>query len=678
MTTFWVNLARRLWPAVEHLQGLDYTRAVGNIVTTLYAAPFALGGLIWLGAATDIESFQSHWALLLLFVGLLFIFDWLDFSLFVETTPGTYADWAWSFKGLVIWSVVFVVGPEALWVAWGWRVLMSASEWRRATLPDWRWNVVRDLVLDCALVVFGGMVAVTTYRAWGGQFPLRGLAWAAIGPALGAVLVGLLISALLWIPLLGFFAASRVYAWTPSPGVTFLRFLVITLGWRLLVDPLGVLAAALYTQAGTGGYLLFGAGLLVAAALAHQLSRALDRSRQRTRELEKLQALGQALLSTVPNRKELPAFLHRHVHGMFPFSHIELRYFPAETWIHHPKDWPLVGEAIWTWAAQAQDPRCFFPGDVTPWKERLVAKGIVITPVLDIETGEIVGSVYLARYRDLESLERLLPALQLFASHVATALQAARVWEQRLAYERLRQEFALAARIQSSLLPSHVPIIPGWQITAVLRPAQEVAGDFFDYFVLPDGRVGIIIADVSDKGLGAALYMSLSCTVLRIYAAQQPDPGQVLALTNARIMQDTRAGFFVTVFYGVLDPATGMLRYANGGHVPPLHLRSTGGKTVEALPRTGMALGVSASVQWETRVTTLEPGDALVLITDGVTDAENTELGFFGEVRLHIVLETQGGQTAESVRGVIEAALESFVAGAPQNDDLTVMVVSRQ
>ncbi|OQA23481.1 MAG: Phosphoserine phosphatase RsbU [Chloroflexi bacterium ADurb.Bin360] len=672
----WHGIARRLWPGVVRLQGLDYTRAVGDIVTTLYAAPLALAGLIWLGAATDIPLLRSHWLLLLFILGLLSLFDWLSFSLFVETSPGIFADWAWSFKGLIAWSAVFTLGPGALWVAVLWLLGYFMFRWRRATLPEWRWNLARNLVLDCAVVVFCGLAALRVYSGMGGEIPLVGFTWQNLSPALVALLAWVGLSALLWAPLLAFFSASREYAWAHSSGWTFWRFLAITLGWRLFVDPLSVLPAVLFTQTGFAGYLFSIAALGITAALAHQLSQALELSRLRTRELEILERLGQELLAAAPNLDELSALLKAHIGGMFPYSHVELRLFPAQTLLHYPDDWSPVEEAVWESAA-AGSACCFMPNQLTPWGERLEAKGVVLVPVLDVETEQVIGALYLARFRDLEALQQVLPALRLFASQIATVVQANRILARRLAYERLVQEFALAGQIQTSLLPAQMPQLPGWQLEVVLKSALETSGDFYDCIALPDGRLGIVIADVSDKGLGAALYMSLSRTLLRIYATQKPDPAEVLVLTNTHILQDAHAGFFITVFYGVLDPLTGVLTYSNAGHLPPVMVYYQPELALTLLPRTGMALGVCESARWETSTLQLSRGDALVAITDGVVDAENAEGDFFGAERLYEVLKLQAGQPAKVIQQAVQDAVTGFMLEAPQHDDMTVMVVAR-
>jgi len=244
--------------------------------------------------------------------------------------------------------------------------------------------------------------------------------------------------------------------------------------------------------------------------------------------------------------------------------------------------------------------------------------------------------------------------------------------------KKFEQELALAGQIQSSFLPDDPPDVPGWQLTATLKPARETSGDFYDFIPLPSGRLGIVVADVADKGAGAALYMALSCTLIRTYAAEYPtQPELVLSAANRRIMMDTRTSMFVTVFYGILDPAAGILTYCNAGHVPPYLLSAQNGDAVQTLRRTGPLLGIFEDAIWEQRTVQLAPGDALVLYTDGVTDAEDGTREFFGQERLLEIVEANRGRSAQDVQDALIAEVHKFVGDAPQFDDLTLVVVVR-
>lgn len=252
--------------------------------------------------------------------------------------------------------------------------------------------------------------------------------------------------------------------------------------------------------------------------------------------------------------------------------------------------------------------------------------------------------------------------------------QAARAFQQ---VGRRTRELALAGRVQAMMLPQ-VPSVPGWQLAAVLMPARQTAGDFYDLIPLRDGRWGIAVADVADKGMGAALYMALSRTLIRTHATLNPgDPARVLAEANRGMLRDAPAGLFVTVFYGVLEPASGDLLYANAGHPPPLLLR-TGSESPEELVRTGMALGVSAEEMWRSQRVRLAPADLLVCYTDGLPDAHSGRQALFGRERVLQVVRANAKRTAPEVQEALVEAVNAFVGAEPQFDDLTLLLLKRE
>ena len=252
--------------------------------------------------------------------------------------------------------------------------------------------------------------------------------------------------------------------------------------------------------------------------------------------------------------------------------------------------------------------------------------------------------------------------------------QAARAFQQ---VSRRTRELALAGRVQAMMLPQ-VPALPGWQLAAVLMPARQTAGDFYDLIPLRDGRLGIAIADVADKGMGAALYMALSRTLIRTHATLNPgDPARVLAEANRGMLRDAPAGLFVTTFYGVLDPVAGELLYCNAGHPPPFVLRSGTG-ALEELTRTGMALGASPDEVWRAERLRIAPGDLLVCYTDGLPDAQNGRQTFFGRQRALDVVRSHARGTAPEVQEALVEAVNAFVGAEPQFDDLTLVVLKRE
>ena len=247
------------------------------------------------------------------------------------------------------------------------------------------------------------------------------------------------------------------------------------------------------------------------------------------------------------------------------------------------------------------------------------------------------------------------------------------------AHRKVEQELAVAWTIQQSFLPEEVPQVPGWQLAATLEPAKQTSGDFYDFIPLPDGRLGILVADVADKGTGAALYMALSRTLIRTYAIEHhTQPALALGAANRRILMDTQSDMFVTVFYGILDPLSGVLTYCNAGHNPPYLLSAQGDCAVQSLGRTGMPVGIMEDGTWGQEMTQLDPGDVLVLYSDGITEAQNAQQAFFGTERLLKVLQAGLTHPAQGVQDAVLAEVHSFVGDAPQFDDITLMVVVRR
>ncbi len=245
-------------------------------------------------------------------------------------------------------------------------------------------------------------------------------------------------------------------------------------------------------------------------------------------------------------------------------------------------------------------------------------------------------------------------------------------------HQKVAQELALAGEIQASFLPDTLPTISGWQLAATLEPARETSGDFYDFIPLPNGRLGIVIADVVDKGMGAALYMALSRTLIRTYAIEyDTQPELVFSAANRRILLDTHTKLFVTMFYGILDPITGILTYCNAGHNPPYLLNTQNRDTVQALRRTGLPLGVFEEVTWTQGSVLLAPGDSLVLYTDGVPEARDQQEEFFGEKRLLEIVQANLGHSAQDIQNALLAEVHQFMGDAPRLDDITVMVVVR-
>ncbi len=242
--------------------------------------------------------------------------------------------------------------------------------------------------------------------------------------------------------------------------------------------------------------------------------------------------------------------------------------------------------------------------------------------------------------------------------------------------ERKNAELRIAAEIQKSLLPETIPVVPGFEIAAASIPAREMDGDFYDMIAIgddnPGSRTGLLIADVSGKGMPAALFMVLSRMTIRASAAHHHGPAEVLGDANGVISGDARSGMFVTAVYGVIDPVSRTLCYVNAGHNPPLLYREG---NVAEFEGSGIALGATPGASYSSHVIGFSPGDIAVLFTDGVTEALNPAMELFGDDRLKSAILSAGNMKPGEIVDHILGEVHGFCKGAPQADDITLIVI---
>ena len=240
----------------------------------------------------------------------------------------------------------------------------------------------------------------------------------------------------------------------------------------------------------------------------------------------------------------------------------------------------------------------------------------------------------------------------------------------------LQNELDVANKIQQSVLPTGFPSSESYEVAANMEPARNVGGDFFDIIRLESSRIGLAVADVSDKGVPAALFMMSSLTQLKGAAIGIGEPGGVLTEVNDLLNEDNEAAMFVTVLYAVYNPDSGVITYANGGHNPPVIIHTDGSSTM--LPMTGgIALGVAPGFEYEQSTFTLGPGETIILYTDGVTEAMNGDGEEFGVDRLRdLFVEEPPEHPREAVNAIIEA-VHAFAGDTPQSDDITCLTLRR-
>jgi len=309
--------------------------------------------------------------------------------------------------------------------------------------------------------------------------------------------------------------------------------------------------------------------------------------------------------------------------------------------------------------------------------ESIISQQIRSAVCAPLVVGEaVLGVLYLdfvgAAGAVTENDVRLVAQIARFA---AVTLERTRLREEALAKAKIDEELRTAYTIQRQLLPAELPAIEGYCFAGTNRPCKTVSGDYYDVVVRPDGRIYFVIADVSGKGITAALVMSSVATAFNIFTRSDPAPADLLREINAMMAPKTSVTRkYVTLFAGVLDPARGVIEFANGGHVPPLVVGRDG---VRALKTTDLIVGFFPAAQYRNQSVELAPGDSLVMFTDGVTEAENAAEEQLGVEPVMELLQTMHGTDAARILETIDECVRMHIGDVPAGDDVTMLALTR-
>jgi serine phosphatase RsbU (regulator of sigma subunit) len=302
-------------------------------------------------------------------------------------------------------------------------------------------------------------------------------------------------------------------------------------------------------------------------------------------------------------------------------------------------------------------------------------RSLLMVPL--ITRGEVVGAMLVDQgARPTHFTQHEIDVVMGIANQAAVAIESARLSHAAEEKKRFEFELGLARQIQTSFLPDACPIIPGYEICSLWQTAREVSGDFYDFVSLSGGRIAMTIADVSDKGMAAALFMALSRTILRTMTIGKPTPRETVERANDVILADARAEMFVTVFHAVLDPHRHQITYVNAGHSPPLLYRAAQ-RELTTLEGHGMALGVMPNISLDEHEIHLARGDVLLLYTDGVTDAINAQEEEFGADRLADLVATNAHLNVDALIEEIKRAVTEFAGEGVRFDDVTMVAIKR-
>jgi serine phosphatase RsbU (regulator of sigma subunit)/uncharacterized membrane protein YecN with MAPEG domain len=684
------SLTLRLWPEVGRMVPHRQVESLETIVQLLYLLPFAAIGLIWLIVRTDFTRLGEQILVLTFLFVIMALLLMQPFT--VKIRLGQHGDelqFSSSLAPLVMWSTLFISGVTGLWAL---TLAVAVSALRRGgQLASYGqnplWEPLSFFVQQVGIYIFSTLVAAAIYLAAGGEFPITRadpLEWL---PALLTTILGALLSGLLVLPVA--IQRNSLSGAANSLG-DLARFYAGAVALPLIMGPFAIIIAELNVEGRFMALIFVLIGIYLVNRLAHHMSLAERRSRQQARELDQLERLAQQLIEAPADASTLPGVLAEALPGLFPTDRVAIHLFePQEprAWsafdLKQPQTTPDVVQKSWEALCQAAGsyliaPNVTLPGGRRSFGDALMVKITAGAAEQAGEGVECVGGVYLLRHKSEGKPTESLATVNSLAEQIGIALDRAENHAEMMAFHKTQQELEFAGRIQTSFLPATIPEVENWQISAVLDSARQTSGDFYDFIPLDDGLIGIVMADVSDKGTGAALYMALSRTLIRTYAMESgTQPGVALTRANERIRADTESDQFVTLIYGILDPVKGTLTYANAGHNPGYLLRAEDSQVV-SLSKTGIPLGMFEGMEWQQTQVQIQPGDLLLLYTDGVTEAQNAANEEYGDDRLITTGQQNKGRLASEIQEAILASIDDFVGSAPQFDDITLMVVLRE
>jgi serine phosphatase RsbU (regulator of sigma subunit) len=458
--------------------------------------------------------------------------------------------------------------------------------------------------------------------------------------------------------------------------------------------PVSLFTALVYVTLGAPSLALATAILVALAAVIGKLAQTTFVLRQRVEELAALNRMGGEMLRASLDEDSLCELIYQQASRIVDASNFQLGLFEGDdyamrVWIRHGvRQTPAAfaraaGEGIIGWVGRTGQPllvRDFVaesaalpaaPNYASPDPPR----SAIFVPLLAGDRP--IGVMAIQSYQRAAFTQNHLRLLTTMANQAAGAISNARLQTEAAEKRRLEQELEVARQIQASLLPECCPNVPGYDLAAEWRSALQVGGDLYDFFHLSDGRWGLLVGDVSGKGVSAALFMALARSLIRSAVIGAESPAAGLRRASKWILDDTTSGLFITVFYGVLDPAVHRIVYVNCGHLPALIARADGSGP-EWLRAPGTALGIVEEVALEEHSASLAPGDTLLIYTDGVTEAQDAAGAFFGAGRL--ADSARQAPAMENAGGVVDSLLRDladFVGSAPQSDDITIVALRR-
>ena len=655
------------------------------LAAVIFLFPIFLVATGWLIVVTDLEVVTNHGLILLFLAILVIVIDQSSYTILVRISQDFHIPLTGTLSSIILYASMFIWGPTVFWIAWISGMVEAGKQQvqnRSQGVSTPAWLPINAVVQNSGVTILQLLIAALIFETLGGSYPLSNLIRADLQPAIVTIIISFFLPVVIFLPLMLMINQLTGNFITP---VSLIGMIGTIVAMTIVVDPFSIPLALSFTMMGRGSFIVLCLGVFLAQMLAANLSRSSLRHQHRNQELAILEKLGKEIIGSPVDGSQLERLLRPQLELLFPHAQAMIHLFPPTSeeereerpyfTLAHPPELQ-VAENHWQNLQQAAADYLILPKQKLPQGKQFFGDIFLVKITVPNEDGtpECIGGIYVHHSRSLRSAAERLPTILELAGQIGAALYRAEVHAETLAYHKVTQELEFAGHIQASFLPKEIPQIEGWDIAATIIPAKQTSGDFYDFVDLGNGRMGFVVADVADKGTGAALYMALSRTLIRTYAMQYPeDPGKALQKANERILSDTESDQFVTVFYGILDQTSSKLTYANAGHNPPVVV----GSQSALLTKTGIPLGMFEEMVWQSESIHLQAGDTVAMFTDGIPEAQNEQDVEFGDDRLLTTLQASQASCVDDIENVLVTAVQDFTANAPQFDDITLVILQK-
>ena len=536
------KLTAKIRPELNELEGNPFFQAFSEVGQLVFHLPISLITVIWLFRIWDLATLQENLLLIILLTIGMVITNNRTAIILIEIEPQKNVMATSSLGVIFLWTGLFILGPVFMWVNLAADTISAVIDARRLARLGQNafWGPFANYIQGL-LHILGALLGLSVYTAVDGQFPLSALEPVNWYPAILAIVISAIFSGTIILP--GFSYLSKVMGVPVSLKAN--SHIILTVAISVLAQaPFAIPIALVYVYAGWTTFIFLLIGLILVNLLAYHLSESNQRSLRQSREMEQLEQLGEEIIRAAPDEIDLAEILVNHMHLMFSNAQdiFEIRLLDnAGIDLHieqttHKK--MLPAEKLWNELWQSEEKYIILKDQKTPLNENIYGDAImvkIISAASNANDGPptCIGGIYLLRHKSFARTTDSLTTVEALESQIASALYRTQAYAETIASEKMSRELAIAGEIQASFLPDTVPDLDGWQIAASLTPARQTSGDFYDFIEFDDGRLGFLVADVADKGTGAALYMALSRTLIRTFALQYPEqPGEALRLAN--------------------------------------------------------------------------------------------------------------------------------------------------